>query len=147
MPSGWRLTSLGSEVSQAGLKQVADELLEHSENKTIWLFFGEMGSGKTTLIKAIARRLGVQETMSSPTFSIVNEYASGKGVKVYHVDLYRLKSEQEVVDIGMEDYFRSGAYCFVEWPEKLGRWAPTDVMQVRITPMNALHRKIEYQTV
>lgn len=146
MPSGWRLTSLGSEVLQTGLEPVADELLEHSENKKIWLFFGEMGSGKTTLIKTIARRLGVQETMSSPTFSIVNEYASRTGEKVYHVDLYRLKSEQEIVDIGMEDYFSSGAYCFVEWPEKLGRWMPAEVMQVRITPTDKLHRKIEYQT-
>lgn len=146
MPSGWRLTSLGSEVTQAGLEKVAGELLEHSENKTIWLFFGEMGSGKTTLIKAIARRLGVQETMSSPTFSIVNEYSSRSGEKIYHVDLYRLKGEQEVVDIGMEDYFSSGVFCFVEWPEKLGRWLPADAMQVRITPTDTLHRKIEYQT-
>jgi len=145
MPSGWRLTSLGQEVSQDELAQVADELLEHAENRTIWFFFGEMGSGKTTLIKAIARRLGVQETMSSPTFSLVNEYAAPIG-KLYHVDLYRLRSEQEVIDIGMEDYFNSGAYCFIEWPEKLGRWAPTDAMKVRLTPTDALHRKIEYQT-
>ena len=145
MPSGWRVTSGGSAVSQAGLEGVVRELLEHSENRTIWLFFGEMGSGKTTLIKAIARELGVQETMSSPTFPIVNEYSIPGGSKIYHVDLYRLRNEQEVMDIGMDEYFTTRDFCLVEWPEKLGRLAPPNPMKVRITPTDALHRKIEYQ--
>ncbi|MBL7847148.1 MAG: tRNA (adenosine(37)-N6)-threonylcarbamoyltransferase complex ATPase subunit type 1 TsaE [Cyclobacteriaceae bacterium] len=146
MPSGWRLTSLGSEVSLAGLEQVANELLAHAGKRTVLLFYGEMGSGKTTLIKAIARQLGVKETMSSPTFSIVNEYRAST-TTVYHLDLYRLKNEQELIDIGVEEYFDSGNYCLVEWPEKLGRLLPADTLQVRITPIDTSHRRIEYQAV
>lgn len=146
MPDGWSLTSLGSDISLTGLEQVARELLNHSKNKRIWLFFGEMGAGKTTLIKTLARLLGVKEAMSSPTFSIVNEYSAGAD-KVYHVDLYRLNSEKEILDTGMEEYFDSGGYCLVEWPEKLGRLTPQGTMQVRITPTDPLRRRIEYQIV
>lgn len=146
MPDGWRLTSLGTDVSLSGLEQVAKELLKQSRNRKIWLFYGEMGAGKTTLIKTIARRLGVKEVMSSPTFSIVNEYAAGTG-KVYHVDLYRLTNEREIADTGLEEYFDSGGYCLVEWPEKLGRLTPPEAMQVKITPTDLHHRTIEYQHV
>lgn len=146
MPDGWSLTSLGSDISLTGLEQVARELLNHSKNKRIWLFFGEMGAGKTTLIKTLARQLGVKEAMSSPTFSIVNEYSAGAN-KVYHVDLYRLNNEKEILDTGMEEYFDSGGFCLVEWPEKLGRLTPPETMRVRITPTDSLHRRIEYQTV
>lgn len=137
---------MGSDISLNGLEQVARDLLNHSTNKRIWLFFGEMGAGKTTLIKTLARQLGVKETMGSPTFSIVNEYSAGTD-KVYHVDLYRLVSEKEIVDTGIEEYFDSGGYCLVEWPEKLGRLTPPHAMQVRITPTDPHHRRIEYQTV
>lgn len=137
---------MGSEVSLAGLEQVANELLAHAGKRTVLLFYGEMGSGKTTLIKAIARQLGVKETMSSPTFSIVNEYRAST-TTVYHLDLYRLKNEQELIDIGVEEYFDSGNYCLVEWPEKLGRLLPADTLQVRITPIDTSHRRIEYQAV
>lgn len=146
MPDGWRLTSQGPDVSLAGLDLVASELVIHSDNRRIWLFYGEMGAGKTTLIKAIARLLGVREPMSSPTFSLVNEYASPVG-PVYHVDLYRLQGEREVLDIGMEEYFSSGGYCLVEWPEKLGTRLPDKRMQVRLTPRDPEHRKIEYEIV
>lgn len=144
MPSGWRTTSSGLAISLSGLEEVAKELLEHSEKRRIWLFSGEMGSGKTTLIKVIARLLGVRETMSSPTFPIVNEYETQQG-RIYHVDLYRLMNEQEVTDIGMAEYFNSGNYCLLEWPEKLGSLTPSHSMEVRITPIDRLHRKIEYQ--
>ncbi len=145
MPSDWKVASGGSEVSLEGLGAVATELIRNSENRKIWLFFGEMGSGKTTLIKTIARELGVEETMSSPTFPIVNEYEINPGEKIYHVDLYRIKNEQEVKDIGMEEYFGSNDYCLVEWPEKLGNLAPSHAMKIRIIPTDSLHRKIEYQ--
>ncbi len=145
MPRSWRLTSEGSSVSQAELAGVARELIDHSGNRKIWLFFGEMGSGKTTLIKAIARQLGVQETMSSPTFPIVNEYVFDQGKKIFHVDLFRIKNELEVMDIGMEEYFDSQEFCLVEWPEKLINLAPPHPMNIRITPTDPLHRKIEYQ--
>jgi len=146
MPDGWRLTSLGSDITLTALESLAQELLRHAKHKRIWLFFGEMGAGKTTLIKALARQLGVQEAMSSPTFSIVNEYAAGLS-KIYHMDLYRLNSEKEILDTGLEEYFDSGAYCLVEWPEKLGRLTPPSSMQIRITATTPDHRKIEYQSV
>lgn len=146
MPDGWRLTSQGTDIALAGLEHVARELVAHSDKRKIWLFYGEMGAGKTTLIKAIAKQLGVREPMSSPTFSLVNEYASPQG-PVYHVDLYRLQEEREIVDIGMEEYLSSGAYCLVEWPEKLGSRLPDKAIRVRLTPTDAEHRKIEYEIV
>lgn len=144
MPDSWRLTSQGPDISLDGLEQAARELIAHSDNRKIWLFYGEMGAGKTTLIKALARQWGVRETMSSPTFSLVNEYASPSG-PVYHLDLYRLKDEREALDIGIEDYFSSGSFCLVEWPEKLGSRTPDQVVRVRLTPTSPTHRKIEYE--
>lgn len=146
MPDGWRLTSLGSDITLTALESLAQELLRHAKHKRIWLFFGEMGAGKTTLIKTLARQLGVREAMSSPTFSIVNEYAAGPS-KIYHMDLYRLNSEKEILDTGLEEYFDSGAYCLVEWPEKLGRLTPPSAMKIRITAIAPDHRKIEYLSV
>lgn len=143
MPERWRTTSRES-VTQAELDVVALELLAQSDNRTIWLFYGEMGSGKTTLIKAIARQLGVTETMSSPTFSLVNEYGLSSGRKVFHVDLYRLAGEQEVRDIGMDEYLNSGQYCFIEWPEKLGALTPPQYVGVRLRNIDEHHRHIEY---
>ena len=146
MPDGWRLTSQGPDVSLAGLENVARELVAHSDNRKIWFFYGEMGAGKTTLIKAIARQLGVQETMSSPSFSLVNEYVAPSG-PVYHVDLYRLQGEREILDIGIEEYFSSGNYCLVEWPEKLSTLIPERLMRVKLTPTHEGYRKIEYEIV
>lgn len=146
MPDGWRLTSQGPDISLVGLERAAGELLAQSANRKIWLFYGEMGAGKTTLIKALARHLGVQEPMSSPTFSLVNEYASPSG-PVYHIDLYRLNHEREAVEIGIEEYFTSGAYCLVEWPEKLGSKMPDKAMRVKLTPTDEKHRRIEFEIV
>jgi tRNA threonylcarbamoyladenosine biosynthesis protein TsaE len=92
-----------------------------------------MGAGKTTFIKAICEQLGVKDTISSPTFSIVNEYLTTKGDKVFHFDFYRIKTEQEAYDMGYEDYFYSKAYCFVEWPEKIETLLPPDTVNVNIT--------------
>jgi tRNA threonylcarbamoyladenosine biosynthesis protein TsaE len=104
-----------------------------------------MGSGKTTLIKAIGETMGVTGTMSSPTFSIVNEYTVPNKNKIYHFDLYRLKNEKEVMDIGAEEYFDSGELCLIEWPEKLGSLRPEHYFTVRISVSGPQHRKIEYQ--
>lgn len=145
MPEDWRPTAGGKEVSQMALDKVAGELLADIGERKVWLFFGEMGSGKTTLIKAIGRHLGVRETMSSPTFSLVNEYPTSAMKQIYHVDLYRLKDEKEVMDIGIEEYFNSGQLCLVEWPERLGSLTPVHHAKVRITPTSLLHRKIDYQ--
>lgn len=146
MPDIWLAAAEGKEVSQEDLKQVAQELLANAGDQTVWLFFGEMGSGKTTLIKVIGKLAGVTEGMSSPTFSIVNEY-SASGRTIYHFDLYRLRNEKEVFDIGAEEYFDSNELCLVEWPEKLGNLTPAHHFKIRITTTGPAHRKIEYQRV
>ena len=92
-----------------------------------------MGAGKTTFIKAICRVLGVESVVQSPTFGLVNEYATETGESVYHFDCYRLRNEAEATDIGIEEYFDSGAYCFVEWPEKIPSLWPNDALRVSMT--------------
>ena len=99
------------------IKAVASKLIVHFSEKTI-LFYGDMGVGKTTLIKELATQLGVKDTLSSPTFSIVNEYQTRNNL-LFHFDCYRLNSEQEALDIGIEDYLNAGHYTFIEWPQKI----------------------------
>ena len=104
-------------VSLEVLNEVAKDIVANLGDKKIILFYGEMGSGKTTLIKEICKELGVTDSMSSPTYALVNEYhTSGKKI-IYHFDLYRVKNLEECLDIGMEEYLFSGNYCFIEWPE------------------------------
>jgi len=126
------------------LSGVARQVLDFAGNEKIFLFYGEMGSGKTTLIKAICRELGIGDLVSSPTFSIVNEYASPQG-PVYHFDFYRLKNETEALDIGYEDYIYSGCYCFIEWPEKINTFLPEKVCRVNIKVETDNRRKISVQ--
>ena len=145
MPDTWQTVCNGKDFSPEELDIVAGELLHAAQGITVWLFVGEMGSGKTTLIKALGKALGVRETMSSPTFSIVNEYNGRGEKKIYHFDLYRLTHEKEIFDIGTEEYFDSNELCFVEWPEKLGSLMPANYFTVRITPTGPMKRKIEYQ--
>lgn len=116
----------------AELPEAAQTLLSYSGDMKIFLFYGEMGAGKTTLIKALCRCLGVSDTVSSPTFSIVNEYSSSEG-PVYHFDFYRLKTETEALDLGYEDYFYSGNYCFIEWPEKISNLIPPHSLKIEIS--------------
>ena len=106
-------------------------MLAFAANQRIFLFYGEMGAGKTTLIKALCAQLGVIGSTSSPTFSIVNEY-SGKGSTIYHFDFYRLKNQTEALDMGYEEYFYSGDYCFIEWPEKIPDLLPPHYAEVHI---------------
>lgn len=112
-----------SAVSLDVLPEVAKDIIAELSDRKVVLFYGEMGSGKTTLIKEICRQLGVKETMSSPTYSLINEYKiplpSGgvRGGLIYHFDLYRVKDLNECLDIGMEEYLESGNYCFIEWPD------------------------------
>ena len=94
--------------------------------KNIILFHGSMGTGKTTFIKALSRQLGVKDMTSSPTFSLVNEYETGDGKPMYHFDLYRLNSEEEAYDMGIDEYFYSGNLCLIEWPEKTPSLIPID---------------------
>jgi tRNA threonylcarbamoyladenosine biosynthesis protein TsaE len=101
------------------LSTAAQRLVAQAKQYPVWLFYGEMGAGKTTLIKAICEQLGVHDAMSSPTFSIVNEYKAGDGLPVFHFDFYRIKNELEAYDIGVDEYFNSGNHCFVEWPDRV----------------------------
>lgn len=113
------------------LPEVAGKVLSGSSTKTL-LFYGEMGTGKTTLIKEIAKLLGVKESTSSPTFSIINEHVIA-GDKLYHFDFYRLKNIEEAYDIGLEDYFFSDSWNFIEWPEKVDELLPLESTKIKLT--------------
>ena len=101
-------------------------------DRTVFAFYGKMGAGKTTFIKAVCEELGVEDVINSPTFAIVNEYVDGKGAPVYHFDFYRIKGLQEVMDMGYEDYVYSGNVCFMEWPELIENLLPDDAVRVTI---------------
>jgi tRNA threonylcarbamoyladenosine biosynthesis protein TsaE len=109
--------------SLSELPEVAHKILSENPHKVI-LFHGAMGVGKTTLIKALAKELGVQDATSSPTFSLVNEYYTPTNGLVYHFDVYRIKSEEEALDMGIDEYLYSGNWCFIEWPEKIPNLIP-----------------------
>jgi tRNA threonylcarbamoyladenosine biosynthesis protein TsaE len=144
MDNAWKGVAQGKSLPADELEQAAQELLEISNGSKVWLFFGEMGAGKTTLVKEICKTLGVPGGMSSPTFSIVNEYATVQGEPVYHFDFYRIKRESEAYDIGVDEYFESGKYCFVEWPERIPTLWPPDFFSVRIRQDSMVTRVIEY---
>ncbi len=118
------------------LSVAATEFLKVCSGKKIFAFSGQMGAGKTTFIKAVCEALGVTDTISSPTFSIVNEYVAATGEKIYHFDFYRIKSESEAYDMGYEEYLYSNAYCFIEWPEKIEGLLPEITVQVAISIKN-----------
>jgi tRNA threonylcarbamoyladenosine biosynthesis protein TsaE len=119
-------------VTVSDLEFVAKAIMESLNTIKVWLFHGEMGSGKTTLIKTVCKTLGVTEAMSSPTFSIVNEYHTVTHDKIYHFDFYRIKNEVEAADIGTEEYFYSGYPCFIEWPEKIPSLIPLPYADVSL---------------
>lgn len=114
------------------LPAVAEGILSQSGNSRIFAFYGEMGAGKTSLIVSLMQVLGVSDRVSSPTYSLVNEYQTSSGRPVYHFDFYRIKTVEEVYDIGYEDYFYGGDYCFIEWPEKIGELLPEEAVKIVI---------------
>lgn len=114
------------------LHQVAKSLLETFANDRFFAFFGNMGVGKTTLIKEICAMLGVADNVCSPTFSIINEYVGSDGMSIFHFDFYRLKNIEETYDMGYEEYFYSGNYCFVEWSEKVETLLPDTYIRIDI---------------
>jgi tRNA threonylcarbamoyladenosine biosynthesis protein TsaE len=128
------------------LVPVANQLLALASDHSIWCFRGEMGAGKTTIIKAICDQLHVQDTMSSPTFSIVNEYMTREKETIYHFDFYRIKSPSEALDIGIEEYFYSGNYCFIEWPELVEDLLPERRVEIMINLVEGNKRVINLTT-
>lgn len=115
------------------IRTAAKAFIEQMDQNTVFAFYGKMGAGKTTFIKAVCEELGVSDVVNSPTFSIVNEYRSDDtGELIYHFDFYRIQKIDEVYDMGYEDYFYSGAFCFIEWPELIEDLLPGDVVKVTI---------------
>ena len=112
------------------LNSFAKQILDYTSTHKKFAFYGEMGVGKTTLIKALSLHLGVVDVVSSPTFSIVNEYLISEGDIIYHFDFYRIEDEQEAYDMGYEEYFSSSAYCFIEWPEKVPNLIEDDMVKI-----------------
>lgn len=125
------------------LPEAAKQFVEQMGDDTVFAFYGKMGAGKTTFISALCRALGVEDTVTSPTFSIVNEYrADSTGELIYHFDFYRIKKLDEVYDLGYEDYFYSGAVCLIEWPELIEELLPTDAVSVHIEELPDGSRRI-----
>lgn len=114
------------------LTKVAQQLLVTFPQERFYAFFGKMGVGKTTLIKEICAQLGVTQNVCSPTFAIINEYAAGNGDPIYHFDFYRLKNLSEAYDVGYEEYFYSGSYCFTEWTEKIEELLPDHYLRLTL---------------
>jgi tRNA threonylcarbamoyladenosine biosynthesis protein TsaE len=115
------------------LHSAAKELLKHYGDKKIFAFYGSMGAGKTTIIKAICEVLGAFDIISSPTFTLVNEYRTSGGETLYHIDFFRIKKQEEVFDFGVEEYLTGDSYCFMEWPELVEDILPQGTVSVRIT--------------
>lgn len=124
------------------IEHTAKTLLEHLKHKVV-LFDAEMGVGKTTLIKELVKELGVQDITNSPTFSIVNEYRSQKTRDtIYHFDLYRIEEEEEAYDMGLDEYFDSGYWCFVEWPDKTPNLIPLEHSKIKISLLQDGSRRL-----
>ena len=116
------------------IEEAAREFIGQMGEDTVFAFYGKMGAGKTTFIKALCKLLGVEDEVNSPTFAIINEYRSETTAElIYHFDFYRIKKLEEVYDLGYEDYFYSGALCFIEWPELVEELLPTDAKKITIT--------------
>jgi tRNA threonylcarbamoyladenosine biosynthesis protein TsaE len=115
------------------LHAAAKELLKHSGNKRIFAFYGSMGAGKTTIIKAVCESLGAVDIVSSPTFTLVNEYKTSDGESLFHIDFYRIKKQEEVYDFGIEEYLTGDSFCFMEWPDLIEDILPPETVKVRIT--------------
>lgn len=127
------------------IRETAHEFVANMGQASVFAFYGKMGAGKTTFVKAICEELGVEDVITSPTFAIVNEYQSTKtGGPIYHFDFYRIKKLDEVYDMGYEDYFYSGAPCFLEWPELIEEILPNDAVKVTITEQEDGTRIVEF---
>ena len=130
------------------IREAAKQFIAAMEDNTVFAFYGKMGAGKTTFIKAICEELGVTDVINSPTFAIVNEYRSDEtGELIYHFDFYRIKKLDEVYDMGYEDYFYSGALCFIEWPELVEEVLPGDAVKVTIEEIEDGTRSVRLESI
>ena len=123
------------------LPAAASAIIDFAADQKIFLFYGNMGAGKTTLIKSLCKQLGTDDNVTSPTFAIVNEY-TGAQSNIYHFDFYRLKNQSEAMDLGFEEYLYSGNYCFIEWPEKIPDLLPLHYVIVKIQAQDDNSRTI-----
>lgn len=128
--------------TKENIHSVANGLLQQLKPYKVWAFYAAMGSGKTTFIHALCDVLGVKDAVGSPTFSIINEYKTVDGSIVYHLDLYRIKDEEEAIQAGVEDVLYSGELCLVEWPEKTPDLFPADTVQLSIDVVDSTTRRI-----
>lgn len=130
----------------ADIDRAASEFIQYisqsEAQSNIFAFFGNMGAGKTTFITALCKALGVEDTVNSPTFTIVNEYRAAKGFPIYHFDFYRINRLQEAYEIGLEEYFSGDGLCFVEWPEKIEELLPEDIIKVSISASESGSRSV-----
>ena len=126
------------------LNAVVQRVWQENKQYKVWLFFANMGCGKTTFINTLCKYLEVEDVSSSPTFSIINEYKSNQIGEIYHLDLYRLKDTEDAIDAGVEDVLYSKNYCFIEWPEKALELMPDDALKITIELTNDGKRKLIY---
>ena len=126
------------------IHEAAREFVAAMGDNTVFAFYGKMGAGKTTFIKAVCEVLQVDDVITSPTFAIINEYRSESGELIYHFDFYRIKKLEEVYDMGYEDYFYSGALCFIEWPELVEELLPADALKISIEEQEDGSRSIKW---
>jgi len=125
------------------LQSAAKKILAFTKPNKILAFYGSMGAGKTTIIKAVCSMLGATDLVSSPTFTLVNEYKTLTGESLYHIDFYRIRKTDEVYDFGIEEYFASGAYCLLEWPDLIEDILPPETVRIRITVGENEYRILE----
>lgn len=130
------------EVKNKKLPEFAKKFIEITKGRKKFAFYGKMGAGKTTMIKAICSELGANDVVNSPTFALVNEYTSRSGETIFHFDLYRIKNIEELYDIGYEDYFFGDEYLFIEWPELADNILPPNILKVHIEEIDPDSRKV-----
>ncbi|WP_244525758.1 tRNA (adenosine(37)-N6)-threonylcarbamoyltransferase complex ATPase subunit type 1 TsaE [Sunxiuqinia elliptica] len=124
------------------IREAARNFLAQFKQERIFAFYGKMGAGKTTFIKALCRELGSTDPITSPTFALVNEYTTGEDERIFHFDFYRIKNNEEALDLGFDDYLYTGNYCFMEWPENVEDLLPANIVEVKLEVKDSSARTI-----